>query len=74
MRRLKSDYQYSAGIVYNNFPWAQETVSAENDAVARAARGSAFRSQQADRVYACGLIRSLSMPPELLLKQHPATG
>ena len=29
--RLKSDYQYSAGIVYNNFPWPQ-TINAEQQA------------------------------------------
>ena len=23
--RMKSDYQYSAGIVYNNFPWPNVT-------------------------------------------------
>jgi hypothetical protein len=31
--RLKSDYQYSAGIVYNNFPWPEKSTKELNDDV-----------------------------------------
>src|SRR6185369_13044520 len=35
--RLKSDYQYSAGIVYNNFPWPQAT-EAQTKTIEKAAQ------------------------------------
>lgn len=35
--RLKSDYQYSAKIVYNNFPWPQAVPDDKRRAVAQAA-------------------------------------
>ncbi len=35
--RLKSDYQYSAGIVYNNFPWP-EPSAAQRTAIERSAQ------------------------------------
>ena len=31
--RMKSDYQYSAGIVYNNFPWPEVTEKQINDII-----------------------------------------
>ena len=36
--RLKSDYQYSVHIVYNNFPWPQDVPEEKRIAVARAAQ------------------------------------
>jgi hypothetical protein len=35
--RLKSDYRYSAGIVYNNFPWPQGVTDRQRAAIATAA-------------------------------------
>ena len=34
--RIKSDYRYSAGIVYNNFPWPSPTRTQRGDIEARA--------------------------------------
>ena len=36
--RLKSDFRYSAGIVYNNFPWPLRRDAARDAAVTRAAQ------------------------------------
>jgi type I restriction-modification system DNA methylase subunit len=36
--RMKSDPQYSAGIVYNNFPWPQEVITAKREAIDAAAQ------------------------------------
>ncbi len=36
--RLKSDYRYFAGIVYNNFPWPEPTA-AQQAKIERTARG-----------------------------------
>src|SRR3546814_4638178 len=35
--RLKSDYQYSVHIVYNNFPWPQDVPEEKRRAIAQAA-------------------------------------
>ena len=37
--RLKSDYRYSGGIVYNNFIWAEAATAAQKKAVEVAAQG-----------------------------------
>jgi hypothetical protein len=37
--RLKSDYQYSATMVFNTFPWPVEAMAGERAAVEAAARG-----------------------------------
>lgn len=36
--RMKSDYQYSAGIVYNNFPWPVDPSSKQRKAIEDAAQ------------------------------------
>jgi hypothetical protein len=36
--RLKSDYRYSTGIVYNNFPWPPSPTDKQRQAVEKAAR------------------------------------
>jgi hypothetical protein len=36
--RMKSDYQYSAGIVYNNFPWPDDPSDKNRQAVKEAAK------------------------------------
>ncbi len=36
--RLKSDYQYSAGIVYNNFPWPETSKDSQQQKIAEAAQ------------------------------------
>ncbi len=37
--RLKSDFRYSAGIVYNNYPWPQDISDPQHEAVSVAAQG-----------------------------------
>ena len=37
--RLKSDFRYSAGIVYNNYPWPQKPTDKLREAVEAAAQG-----------------------------------
>ena len=37
--RLKSDYQYSAGVVYNNFPWPEHPTNEQRKTVEDAAQG-----------------------------------
>lgn len=37
--RLKSDFRYSARLVYNNFPWPQNAGDAKREAVEEAAQG-----------------------------------
>ena len=37
--RLKSDFRYSAGIVYNNYPWPQDLTDKQREAVSAAAQG-----------------------------------
>ena len=36
--RLKSDYRYSAGIVYNNFPWPENPTEKQKQAIENAAQ------------------------------------
>ena len=36
--RLKSDFRYSAGIVYNNYPWPQDITKEQRKAVSDAAQ------------------------------------
>lgn len=66
--RLKSDYRYSVGIVYNNFPWPElaEEQRSKTEACAKAvldARERCPESSLAD------LYTPLTMPAELL-KAH----
>ncbi len=66
--RMKSDYQYSAGIVYNNFPWPQPTP-AQEQAIAEAAQGILdARAAFPDSTLA-DLYDPNTMPPELM-KAH----
>ena len=36
--RLKSDFRYSAGIVYNNFPWPEQLTDLHGDQIESAAQ------------------------------------
>ena len=67
--RLKSDYQYSAGIVYNNFPWPQDTTDKQKQAIEAAAQGVLeARAHYPDSSLAA-LYDPLTMPPDLV-KAH----
>lgn len=63
--RLKSDYRYSAGIVYNNFPWPEPTDKQIQTIEAAAQIVLDARSQFPDATLA-DLYDPLSMPPELV--------
>lgn len=63
--RLKSDYQYSAKIVYNNFPWPEAT-EAQQEKIADLAQGVLdARALYPDSSLA-DLYDPLTMPPELV--------
>jgi len=63
--RMKSDYRYSAGIVYNNFPWPKEPSDQQQQAVADKAQAVLnTRIQYPDSTLA-DLYDPLSMPAEL---------
>ena len=75
--RLKSDYRYSAAIVYNNFPWPSRNVSGASDesefkaAIEETAQGILdARALYPDSSLA-DLYDPLTMPPELR-KAHAA--
>lgn len=66
--RLKSDYRYSAGIVYNNFPWPEPT-----DKQVAAIEAAAQEVLNARAIFKTSSLADLytidSMPPELV-KAH----
>ncbi len=69
--RIKSDFRYSAGIVYNNFPWPMDVSEKQRQSVESTgqavldARASFPKSSLAD------LYDPLAMPP-ILTKAHQA--
>ena len=66
--RLKSDYRYSAGIVYNNFPWPEPT-DIQKAAIEAAAQTVLDARAQHPGSTLADLYDPLSMPPELV-KAH----
>lgn len=63
--RLKSDYRYSAKLVYNNFPWPQAVTDAQRQRVEEAANGLLdARAQFPDSTLA-DLYDPNAMPPAL---------
>lgn len=63
--RLKSDYRYSANLVYNNFPWPAPTEK-QRKAIEDAAQGVLdVRAKHSDATLA-DLYDPLTMPPQLL--------
>ncbi|MGE0344247.1 MAG: type IIL restriction-modification enzyme MmeI [Porticoccaceae bacterium] len=64
--RLKSDFRYSAGIVYNNFPWPVDATDKHRDAIEAAAQGVLdVRARFPDSSLA-DLYDPRTMPPELV--------
>lgn len=67
--RLKSDYRYSAGIVYNNFPWPSSDGTRQRKAIEDSAQAVLdARAKHSDASLA-DLYDPLSMPAELV-KAH----
>ncbi|MBV5308347.1 DNA methyltransferase [Chromatium okenii] len=69
--RLESRYRYSAGIVYNNFPWPANIAESQRNAIEAAAQKVLdARAKFPDQSFA-DLYDALAMPP-LLKKAHQA--
>lgn len=68
--RMKSDYQYSAGIVYNNFPWPEPTDK-QQSAIEAAAQGVLDARTRFPGATLADLYDPLTMPP-ILVKAHQA--
>ena len=69
--RLKSDYRYSVGIVYNNFPWPTNASEKHKEAVSTAAQGVLDARAKFPDANLADLYHPLSMPAALV-KAHQA--
>jgi hypothetical protein len=63
--RLKSDYRYSAGIVYNNFPWPQPNAK-QSAAIETAAQAVIDARAQFPTATPADLYDPLTMPSVLV--------
>jgi MmeI, DNA-methyltransferase domain/MmeI, target recognition domain/MmeI, N-terminal domain/MmeI, C-terminal domain/MmeI, helicase spacer domain len=67
--RLKSDYRYSAGIVYNNFPWPQAETAKQRKTIETAAQGVLDARAKHPHSSLADLYDPLAMPTDLV-KAH----
>lgn len=67
--RMKSDYRYSVGIVYNNFPWPSPTDAQRKKIEEAAKHVLEVRDRYPDQSYA-DLYDPLTMPKDLLRAHH----
>ncbi len=67
--RMKSDYQYSANIVYNNYPWAEKPTKKKKEAVEKFAQEVLDVRLQFPESSLADLYDPLSMP-QALVKAH----
>ena len=67
--RLESRYRYSAGIVYNNFPWPEAPTDRQREAIEAAAQGVLDARAQFPDASLADLYDPLTMPPALV-KAH----
>jgi hypothetical protein len=63
--RLKSDFRYSAKLVYNNYPWPQEVSEAKREAVEAAAQAVLDARDAHPNSSLADLYDPLAMPAEL---------
>ena len=63
--RLKSDYRYSSGIVYNNFPWPKASTAKHVTAIEEAAQAVLDARAQFPDSSLADLYDPLTMPPTL---------
>ncbi|MCC6493280.1 MAG: hypothetical protein IT424_09685 [Pirellulales bacterium] len=63
--RLKSDFRYSAKLVYNNYPWPQDVSDAKRQAVEEAAQGVLDAREAHPEATLADLYDPLSMPANL---------
>jgi hypothetical protein len=66
---MKSDYQYSNAIVYNNYPWPQSSTAKQKQSVEKAAQKVLDVRAQFPGATLADLYDPLSMPPALV-KAH----
>jgi hypothetical protein len=64
--RIKSDYRYSAGIVYNNFPWPDAPDDKTRQAIEAAAQAVLNARTQFPDATLADLYDPLTMPPALV--------
>ena len=69
--RLKSDYRYSAKLVYNNYPWPPDVPAAKMERVEVAAQAVLDARTQFPNATLADLYDPLAMPPALR-KAHDA--
>jgi hypothetical protein len=67
--RMKSDYQYSAQIVYNNFPWPDTPSTAQKQAIEATTQGVLDARAAHPGSSLADLYDPLTMPPDLV-KAH----
>jgi len=67
--RMKSDYQYSSQIVYNNYPWPMETTPKQRSVVEAAAQAVLDARKKFPGATLADLYDPLTMPPALV-KAH----
>ncbi|MCP5449787.1 MAG: class I SAM-dependent DNA methyltransferase [Gammaproteobacteria bacterium] len=68
--RLKSDYRYSVGIVYNNFPWPQAPTDKQKQAIEDAAQVVLAERAKFPDASLADLYDPLTMPPTLTKAHH----
>ncbi len=68
--RLKSDFRYSAGIVYNNYPWPQDPSAETLERIEQAAQAVLDARARYPESSLADLYDPLSMPPDLVKAHH----
>ncbi len=68
--RMKSDYQYSASIVYNNYPWPENPSDKQTKAIETAAQKVLNTRAAFPNSSLADLYDPLTMPPALVKAHH----
>lgn len=68
--RMKSDYQYSNSIIYNNFPWPSGLTGRQKEVVEIAAQGVLDARAKFPNASLADLYDPLGMPPGLVKAHH----
>ena len=67
--RMKSDFQYSASIVYNNYPWPENPTDPQKERIEKAAQKVLDARAEFPNSSLADLYDPLTMPP-ILVKAH----
>ena len=67
--RMKSDFQYSASIVYNNYPWPENPTEKQKEQIEKAAQKVLDARAEFPNSSLADLYDPLTMPP-ILVKAH----